>query len=326
MKIDDKVWGPSEITDPVLIELLKSQPIQRLKYISHYGPPKEFYSVPGFSRYDHSVGVMIILRKLGASLEEQVAGLVHDASHTVFSHIIDFVFSTSSQDNYQDDRHRQVIENSEIPQILEKHEIDLEPVITLDGFSLLESPTPTVCADRLDYSMREFAHWSAPDSIEPIKNGLTTNEGRIVFSNFESASLFGKQYMKLQREHWAGGEAVIRYHLFAKILKEAFDNQILNLADLDGTDEEAISKMRQSGNKNILDIMEKLRQESVRDEMVQPNTFGAIQRIKKFRYVDPQFYCGNTKNLVNLTEVDKEYCEMLKEVREHTARGIWLRP
>jgi HD superfamily phosphohydrolase len=34
---------------------------------------------------------MLLVRRLGASLEEQIAALLHDVSHTAFSHVIDSV-------------------------------------------------------------------------------------------------------------------------------------------------------------------------------------------------------------------------------------------
>ena len=35
---------------------------------------------------------MLLIKKLGGSVEEQIAGLLHDVSHTAFSHVIDYVF------------------------------------------------------------------------------------------------------------------------------------------------------------------------------------------------------------------------------------------
>ena len=44
------------------------------------------------TRYEHSVGVMLLARRVGGGLREQVAALLHDVSHTAFSHVIDHVF------------------------------------------------------------------------------------------------------------------------------------------------------------------------------------------------------------------------------------------
>lgn len=54
--------------------------------------------------YDHSMGVFVILRARGAPLEEQIAGLLHDVSHTAFSHVGDWVYGKENQDkDYQND-------------------------------------------------------------------------------------------------------------------------------------------------------------------------------------------------------------------------------
>jgi len=78
MLIKDKIFGKVKINEPVLLELLKSPPILRLKSISQFGVPDKYYHIKNFNRYEHSMGVMILLRKLGATPEEQIAGLLHD--------------------------------------------------------------------------------------------------------------------------------------------------------------------------------------------------------------------------------------------------------
>ena len=76
MKINDAVYGEEEINESVLVDLIISKSVQRLKEISQFGMPDEYYYKKGFSRYEHSLGVMILLRRLNASLEEQIAGLL----------------------------------------------------------------------------------------------------------------------------------------------------------------------------------------------------------------------------------------------------------
>src|SRR3989344_8664366 len=92
MNTKDSVYGDEEIKEEVLIELINSKPFQRLKGISQQGMPRELWFTHVNSRYEHSIGVLIILRRLNAGLEAQVAGLLHDVSHTAFSHVVDWVF------------------------------------------------------------------------------------------------------------------------------------------------------------------------------------------------------------------------------------------
>src|ERR687893_88121 len=40
--------------------------------------------------------------RLGADRREQVAGLVHDISHTAFSHAVDFIVSSEEQDHHEE--------------------------------------------------------------------------------------------------------------------------------------------------------------------------------------------------------------------------------
>src|SRR5688572_24993246 len=87
MKIYDVVWGRLEIKDKEILQVIKHSSIQRLKkiWISAYG--YLFNLIRNSTRYDHSVGVYLLLKKFGASKDEQTAGLIHDVSHTAFSHL-----------------------------------------------------------------------------------------------------------------------------------------------------------------------------------------------------------------------------------------------
>ncbi len=213
MKINDRIYGGFEINEQVLIDLINSKAMQRLKGISQFGMPDEFYHKNGFSRYAHCVGVMLLLRKLGASLQEQVAGLLHDVSHTAFSHVIDWVIGDPEKENYQDEVFLQFIEKSEIPSILEKHGYDYKKICDVESFSLLENNAPDICADRIDYSLREIADFESMENFKLILDSLTTFNGNIVFNSGNAAELFAFGYMKCNKEHWAAVESKSRYYM-----------------------------------------------------------------------------------------------------------------
>jgi HD superfamily phosphohydrolase len=63
---------------------------------------------------------MLLVRKLGGSLEEQIAALLHDVSYTAFSHVIDYVLQEKGED-YHEQIFEEVITNSTIPSILDKY-------------------------------------------------------------------------------------------------------------------------------------------------------------------------------------------------------------
>ncbi len=74
------------------------------------------------------------MRIKGASLDEQIAGLLHDVSHTVFSHVGDFVFNfESKKDAYQDSCHEWFLKKYGIEEILSKHGFTVDQVLHKSG-------------------------------------------------------------------------------------------------------------------------------------------------------------------------------------------------
>src|SRR3989338_7468896 len=152
MLIRDEIYGDVEITEPVLTELLNSSALLRLQKIQQFGTPNKYLPYPGYSRYKHSVGVLLLLRRLGANIEEQVAGLTHDVSHTAFSHIIDWVVGSTAKEDFQDSNHRNYIYTSKLNEVFLKHGFDPEKLAVHYHYTLLEQDSPALCADRIDYA------------------------------------------------------------------------------------------------------------------------------------------------------------------------------
>jgi hypothetical protein len=72
------------------------------------------------------MGVYLLLKNYGAPIEEQIAGLIHDASHSAFSHCVDYVLAagSESEQSHQDNVFDEFVRRSEIPSILKKYSID----------------------------------------------------------------------------------------------------------------------------------------------------------------------------------------------------------
>src|SRR3989338_1569443 len=173
MDVNDRVYSRQKIEEAVLIEIANSPEMQRLKKISQFGMPDEYYHKVGFSRYEHSLGVLFLVRMLGGGLEEQIVGLSHDVSHTAFSHVVDWALGDPSKEDYQDNRHLKFINNSSLASIFGKNGFSAENIADLHSFSLVDYPAPDLCADRIDYTLREMALESKTlKDIELILHGL----------------------------------------------------------------------------------------------------------------------------------------------------------
>ena len=140
---------------------VKQSTVKRLKHINQYGiiqlVDSGGHNNESYTRYDHSLGVFYLLNYFGASFKEQISGLLHDVSHTAFSHVSDYFFSTDSAGNrhYHDSLFTAFLQKHGIAQILKAYDLTPEDVASENPhFTMLERELPDLCADRLDYICR----------------------------------------------------------------------------------------------------------------------------------------------------------------------------
>jgi uncharacterized protein len=312
MLVEDRIYGSFDIESPILLELLNSRLVVRLKNISQLGLPDKYFHVKGFSRYEHSVGVMILLKMLGSSEKEQIAGLLHDVSHTVFSHVIDWVVSDGGEEGYQDSQHEKVM-SGELGVILEKYGYDYREIANLEKYRLLDCPIPSLCVDRIDYSLRQF-----PRSIvKECLRSMVVNEGRIMFNDVETAKLFAEYFLDKQMNFWGGADGVTRYVIFAKTLKIALAKGLISIADF-WLDENIVLKKLERGGDEIQNWLKLLIRKSLND-------LPAGERIvrKKFRFVDPEVVVGG-KLLGCLSEINSVFKNKLESAKRDNEKGIKL--
>jgi uncharacterized protein len=308
MEINDKVFGNQTIEEEVLIELIKSKPVQRLKGIQQAGVVYKVLPYKEISRYEHSVGTMLLIRKLGGSLEEQIAGLLHDVPHTAFSHAIDFVFRNDKHD-YHEKFHEKIIKESEIPLILKKYDFDVERIIDEKNFLLLERNSPDLCADRVDYSLREFvARDGMNDRIKGYIDSLTVKDNEIVFDSGEKAKDFSVDFLYVVQD-WGSPLQLVIVELIAEAVKIGLDEGILTDKDLFDTDENVLNKLEKSGNDTIKKKLDLLNPKLEAVEDIENHDYCSKE---KARFVDPHFIVGN-----GLKRVSEEFPEFKKELDEH---------
>ncbi|MCX6774926.1 MAG: HD domain-containing protein [DPANN group archaeon] len=316
MKIRDRIYGPFTVEEPVLIELMNSGAMQRLKGIAQNGLPGYLHTTgKDFSRFEHSVGVMLLLRKLGAGLEEQVAGLIHDVSHTAFSHLSDIVFGNWEKEDSQDNQHEQVVLYSDIPWVLSRNGIDTGSVIDIRKFGLLERESPALCADRVDYALRDFMFDF--DAITPCLNDLAVHDGQLVFTSEKAANLFGFGYMSCQKEHWSGPDPKVRWYLFSQALRVALDENIVSKEDFYETDNYVLEKMNASNNAEISGLLEKL-SGKIKFKIDEENPQVCLKN--KWRFVDPAYVENGI--IYKLSEVNAEYRLLLKDMKAKHEQGL----
>ncbi len=298
MRIQDKVYGEMEVTEPLLIELIHSKPVQRMKGIMQGGAC--FYVDPAHdgSRYEHCVGVMLLLQKFGASLEEQAAGLLHDVGHTAFSHVIDVVFREYNH-NYDDAHLEQVIRESEIPKTLSQHNINWKRMAEKHHYSLLEQPSPALCGDRIDYTLRDSIRRTDGKQIKYWIDNLVTHNNAFAFRDVKSAHSFALHYIHMDQTYWTEPQKEASFQILAAAIREALEKKILSEKDLYLTDMQVMQKLKQAPNEKIQQCL-KMLTPNLR-VAVNPTTYDYMAYPKR-RWVDPPVLTNGTTSPLSQLE------------------------
>jgi len=320
MKLNDPLYRKVEINEPVLLDLINTQAVKRLQGISlaGYNPNCPRCNHPCFDRYNHSIGVLLLLKRFNAPIEEQIAGLIHDVSHTAFSHTIDYIEDdkeSQKDQSTQDKNHHKVIMNSEIPDILKHYGIDINYILDDKNFPLKENDLPDVCADRIDYSLRQF--YETDQLINEVEkdfllDNLTIYNNQFVFKNFDSAKLFADLFWYMDENHWSslssaimlslGGKlfsyAIKQGYIPKKMLFESNDKEIVDLVRQKRVEDETIRKFMSLAEEPI-EHFENVGRELPSDENYIDHIFC------KVRKADPYFIQDNS--LKRVSDVDNEF-------------------
>ncbi len=314
MEYEDKVYGQVKINDPVILDLINSQEIQRLKEIDQAGYYEPYCPGTKHTRFEHSMGVYLLLQKFGAPIEEQVAGLLHDVSHSVFSHAIDYVFADGSgkKQNHQDKYFKEYVLNSSLPAILKTHSFDVDYILEESNFPLKETELPDLCADRIDYSLRDSAAYktASPDERKSILENLTIHDKKWVFKNFNAAYSYAKLFKKLNGDYYADISTAVMYRRVADYLRYAMEKQYISKSDLYTTEREVIDKINKNlGEDGKLDLFWKRMNSSSGFEN-NPDDYN-VEIHCKSRFVDP--LCWHEGVIKRVSEIKPDWKDLVKQ-------------
>jgi len=319
MKIYDSIYGSFDL-EPVLAELIQTKPLQRLKNIHQGGASYLVNPNWNVTRFDHSVGVMLLIKKLGGSIEEQIAGLLHDISHTAFSHVIDFVLENEEQD-FHDQIFEKSIQSSEIPSVLKKHGFNLLSILPIEKWSLLEQPLPLLCADRIDYTLRDLSVYNMIPLEDVLKfvDQLRVMDNKICIKTIGAAEWFVKAYYTEVIDFFLHPSNVYGYVVLTDILRLAMDKQIIHFDDFLLDDSSVWKKLIDSKDEEVLQKIKDISKTVISDEEKYD-----IHQKKKVRIIDPLVLVDKVQ-LKKVTEVSTKVIELNQQALEKSLKGTFVR-
>lgn len=151
----ETIWEPlyqwCALAHPVEVELFRSQPVRRLKFLHHFGA-SALFSPMTHSRFEHTVGVWSLTSHFCPEDSHlRIAALLHDIGHLPFSHAVE---RTLGYDHHQ--HTEQLIRHGVVADILIKHGISPQEIIDiLNQDSPLTNKTTLLGLDHLDSFLRD---------------------------------------------------------------------------------------------------------------------------------------------------------------------------
>lgn len=320
MVYDDPIYGSVRIEEPVLKSLISSEAMQRLKGVLQHGISGLIGITAPSTRFEHSVGVMLLVRRLGGSLEEQIAALLHDVSHTAFSHVIDYVYHDHDQQEYHEEIKQRFMRQTDLPELLTAHGYDWRSFVDEAQFSLLEQPAPRLCADRVDYFLRDslVLGLSSTADVDASLEHLAVQDGRIVTDDVAAAQWLAYTYIAADKASWANFREVGLYELTAQAIRRALQIGVVRETDFWATDDEL---WRQLHDTNDADVQETLKLISPETDFVWDEDQPTFVVGTKLRSIDPDVIVKDDE-VAPLSALDRVFAAYRLAYHEQR-KGLW---
>ncbi len=212
--IADSILDGITINDELILELYKTKELRRLARVNHLGIVHFLYPMAKHYRFEHSLGVYELTRRLVEKLEPNVpnstyravlaAALLHDVGHGPYSHLFELISSLEHEEYSV-----KIIEdeNTDIYKAFEKIDKDArnQVVQILRGEHPIEWCNQIVASevdmDRLDYLLRDSkstgAAYGQIDWRWLLKNAQIHNDQLV----FKEKALTVVESMLLGRYH-----------------------------------------------------------------------------------------------------------------------------
>ena len=253
-----------------------------------------FRRLGSYSRYDHSLGVALIVWHFTQSRAQAVSGLLHDIATPVFAHVVDFMNGDYMAQESTEELTTHVITNSsEITTLLKRDGITIPEVDNYHKYPIADNDTPCLSADRLEYSLSNALFTYKLLNLEQIKtiyHDIKIGQGingvpELEFKTKKTARQFVKVSSVLSVIY---REDRTRYSMqfFADILKKLSSANLLQASDLYHLKEsDIINIINQTNYATAFNNWRNAKK--IKTSATAPKDVYFVKQPAKVRYIDP---------------------------------------
>lgn len=250
-----------------------------------------------YSRYDHSIGVALIIWHFTHDKKQTLAGLLHDVSSPCFSHVIDFKNKDYLRQESTEQRNIDILKkDSMLQDLLQEDGISFLDICDYHKYPIADNEIPGLSADRLEYMFSTGLIMADIFTLESIHQcyqdiHVLINEKKqeeLGFIDEQMATLYTKKCCEVGKLYLAS-KNIIALQLLAKIVDLAIALQYLYEEELYTLSEkEVLDKMKQIEDVQFQQHLQTFLHATVVNESVNKleNAFCVHLQVKK-RYINP---------------------------------------
>ena len=251
-----RLW---QVYSPEIPEFLRrfaaTPPVQRLRLVGmncgcEYTAFPRFAAWAPYSRFDHSVGVGLIVWHFTGDIRQAVAGLLHDIATPPFAHAVDFLAGDHLQQEATEGGTEALIRSSpELRSLLAEFGLTWEQVSDYHRYPIADNPSPQLSADRLEYTLGDLLSYGLAEipQLQSFYGDLEIRNNEhgipeLAFQTPETGLAFTEAALSVFRIYVAE-EDRFSMQALADLLRLALERGALDPEDLRGTEPAVIQKL-----------------------------------------------------------------------------------
>lgn len=291
-----------------------------------------------YSRLDHSVGVALIIWNFTKDKTQTIAGLLHDVSTTVFSHVSDFRKGDAlTQTSTEEPTTKIILSDSALCKLLESDGIEPKDVVDYHIYPIADNEIPSLSADRLEYmypsGLALDGSWTF-EEIAKTYNDLIIlkneeNKEELGFKTIEMAELYCKKFCMIGHILQLN-ENKLCLQLLSQIMSKAVELDVLQEEDfMTLSESKIIEKIESFISKKTLSMEEQkfatmyntfrkmTKVEHTNQKLPEDKYFCVSLKVKQ-RYINPLVKVGtNSQQAKRLSEVSDFANKLIKDFLEY---------
>lgn len=291
-----------------------------------------------YSRLDHSVGVALIIWNFTKDKTQTIAGLLHDVSTTVFSHVSDFRKGDAlTQTSTEEPTTKMILSDSSLCKLMESDGIEPKDVVDYHIYPIADNEIPSLSADRLEYmypsGLALDGSWTF-EEIAKTYNNLTIlkneeNKDELGFKTIEMAELYCKKFCMIGHILQLN-ENKLCLQLLSQIMSKAVELDVLQEEDfMTLSESKIIEKIESFISKKTFSLEEQkfatmyntfrkmTKVEHTNQKLPEDEYFCVSLKVKQ-RYINPLVKVGtNSQQAKRLSEVSDFANKLIKDFLEY---------